>query len=198
MMLNKTQKLIKGLSATALVVGISGCGSSMTDDYDRIEGSSSYSNDSVEKNTQKSVQVSEIPPMPPSDAYCDEYEWDMAEEYYECVDIDSDYYHHYYYGKGFYRTAHDIRKRNKPVFVIGSASTSANSADKNTKKPVTATDKQPSSLSKPTSNSNTSKENSSAVVSKPSSSANKSSSFSSSSSTSRSSGFGSSSSTSGG
>ncbi|WP_456274114.1 hypothetical protein [Bacillus sp. AK031] len=197
MMLNKTKKLIKGLSATALAVGISGCGSSMTDDNDRIEGSSSYSNETVEKTTQKSVQVSEIPPMPPSDAYCDEYEWDMAEEYYECVDIDSDYYHHYYYGKGFYRTAHDIRKRNKPVFVIGSAAAATNTADKNAKKPEAPTEKQTTSTSKSTTSSKTTKENTSAAASK-SSSASKSGSFSNSSSTSKSSGFGSSSSSFGG
>ncbi len=168
MRLKKTKKLITGLSTAALVMGITGCGNTYTH-IDETE---------APKSNPSTGQATEIPPVPDANEYCEEYEWDASEGYYECDDDDSHYYGHYFYNRGFYRAASDIRARNKPAFTLG------------------ATNK-PSSSSSSSSSSN--KPNSNTSTQKSSSASNKSSSFSNSSgSSSKSSGFGSSSSSSGG
>lgn len=74
--MKKTNKIIAGISTTALAFGLSGCGN----DYE------------------------DLPPIPEDNA-CGDWEWESDEGVWECDDRDSGYFGHYYYGGSYYRTS---------------------------------------------------------------------------------------------
>ncbi|MCS0788013.1 aminotransferase yhxA [Cytobacillus oceanisediminis] len=74
MILTKTRKMMTGITSTALMLGLSGCGS----------------------------ESQEIPP-PPEDSSCTDWEWDEDDGVWECDDSRSSYYRHYYYGGQYFK-----------------------------------------------------------------------------------------------
>lgn len=70
--LKKTKKLLTGIVSSAMVVGTAGC-----------------SNDSS------------LPPVP-DDPACEEWEWDADDGVWECDDVDSPHFGHYFYGGKFF------------------------------------------------------------------------------------------------
>jgi hypothetical protein len=77
---NKTKKVMSGISSTALMLGLAGCGSSTQEPY-----AAGY----------------DIPPAP-EDQGCSEWEWDLDDGVWECEDSSSGYYGHYYHGGKYY------------------------------------------------------------------------------------------------
>lgn len=77
--MRKTQKIIAGLSSTALAFGLTGCG---TDEQAAQPG----------------------PDEMPQDSSCAEWEWDSEDGVWECDDSRSPYYGHFFYGGIFYKT----------------------------------------------------------------------------------------------
>ncbi|MBY0097804.1 aminotransferase yhxA [Mesobacillus maritimus] len=76
--MNKTNKVMAGISSTALMLGLAGCGSS-SDPYAAVD----------------------IPPAP-EDQECTDWEWDLDDGVWECEDSNSGYYGHYYHGGKYY------------------------------------------------------------------------------------------------
>ena len=72
-----------GVTATALTVGMAGCGSSNAD----------------------------VPPKP-TDSNCGDWEWDDDDGAWECDDDTSSYYGHYYHG-GYYYGNRSLLLNNK-------------------------------------------------------------------------------------
>jgi hypothetical protein len=79
--MKKTQKIIAGISTTALALGLTGCGNEF-------------------EQTAQQPEPDEIP----QDASCSDWEWDSEDGVWECDDSRSAYYGHYLYGGHFYKT----------------------------------------------------------------------------------------------
>lgn len=86
--MNKTKKVMAGISSTALMLGLAGCGSSQ-DPYANVE----------------------IPPAP-EDTGCAEWEWDLDDGVWECEDSGSGYYGHYFHGGRYYSSKSNLYKSN--------------------------------------------------------------------------------------
>jgi hypothetical protein len=71
---DKTKKLIAGVSSASVAVMLSGC---------------------------SSFQAEELPPEP-TDVECQDWEWDYDDGVYECDDADSRYFGHYFFGGRFF------------------------------------------------------------------------------------------------
>ncbi|WP_196237969.1 aminotransferase yhxA [Calidifontibacillus erzurumensis] len=78
--MDKTKKVMAGISSTVLMLGLVGCGSEL-----------------------------ETAPLP-EDSYCTEWEWDYDDGVWECDDFDSHYYGHSYYGGRYFKTKSDLYK----------------------------------------------------------------------------------------
>lgn len=76
---NKTKKVMTGISSTALMLGLAGCGSGSPDPYAAVD----------------------LPPVP-DDQNCMDWEWDLDDGVWECEDSNSGHYGHYYYGGKYY------------------------------------------------------------------------------------------------
>jgi hypothetical protein len=83
---NKTKKVMAGISSTALMLGLAGCGSS-SDPY----------------------AAADIPPAP-EDQECTDWEWDLDDGVWECEDSSSGYYGHYYHGGKYYSSKSLLNK----------------------------------------------------------------------------------------
>lgn len=74
--MRKTQKIIAGISSTALAFGLTGCGN----------------------QTAQEPEPDEIP----QDSSCSDWEWDSEDGVWECDDSRSPYYGHFLYAGMFY------------------------------------------------------------------------------------------------
>ncbi|KGR85422.1 hypothetical protein [Lysinibacillus odysseyi] len=72
--MEKTKKLMAGISATALTLGLAGCGSSS----------------------------SSLPPKP-TDKSCNDWDWSDDEGVWQCDESHSGHYGSYYYGGRYYK-----------------------------------------------------------------------------------------------
>jgi hypothetical protein len=79
--MKKTNKIIAGISSTALALGLTGCGN----DFEQ---------------TAQQPEPDEIP----NDASCNDWEWDSEDGVWECDDTRSPYYGHFLYGGLFYNS----------------------------------------------------------------------------------------------
>ncbi|MGA4719309.1 hypothetical protein [Fictibacillus nanhaiensis] len=79
--MNKTKKLIAGVSSASVAVMLSGC------------------ND----------QAQDIPPEP-TDTECQDWEWDEEDGVYECDDTGSRYFGHYYHAGSYYKGKSSLLK----------------------------------------------------------------------------------------
>jgi len=82
--MTKTKKVMAGISSTAIMLGMTGCGSSQG-------------------------VYADIPPVPDSQD-CTEWEWDLDDGVWECEDSNSDYYGHYYHGGKYYSSKPSLYK----------------------------------------------------------------------------------------
>jgi hypothetical protein len=71
---DKTKKLIAGVSSASVAAMLSGC---------------------------SSFQAEELPPEP-TDAECQDWEWDYDDGVYECDDTGSRYFGHYFFGGRYF------------------------------------------------------------------------------------------------
>jgi hypothetical protein len=141
--------MIKGLSTAVVAVGLAGCNTLYDEAKPYKQPENSYSKKEVNANSTSNQTSKEynIPPAP-INSYCDEYEWDHTEGYYECIDVDSDFYHHYYHKRKYYRTPFDIKNGNKPVFVIGQKKTNQKTSESSKTKKIDETSKNTKTSSK--------------------------------------------------
>jgi hypothetical protein len=79
---NKTKKLIAGISTASAAVILSGC---------------------------NNYQTQDIPPEP-TDTECQDWEWDADDGVYECDDTNSHYFGHYYHGGKFFKSKSSLLK----------------------------------------------------------------------------------------
>lgn len=107
MHLSKTRKMMIGISSTALMLGLVGCGS----------------------NVQETAPV-------PDDPSCSDWEWDGDDGVWECDDSSSSHYGRYYHGGRYYKSKSDLYKsqdylayKNSSTFK-GSSGTSESSIKK--------------------------------------------------------------------
>jgi hypothetical protein len=92
--MSKTKKVMAGISATALAMGLVSCngnqqnspeqGDSPGDDQDWTTG-----------------EGQDIPPVP-EDTSCSDWEWDAEDGVWECDDSRSPYFGHYFFGGMFF------------------------------------------------------------------------------------------------
>lgn len=100
--LGKTQKVMIGITTTALTLGLAGCGSN-------------------------SAEVS----SPPNDPNCSDWEWDDDDGVWECDDGRSSYYGHYYYGGRYYKNkssllnSKDFTSKNNSSSTVSGSKTSS-------------------------------------------------------------------------
>lgn len=78
---NKTKKLIAGVSSASVAMMLSGC------------------ND----------QAEELPPEP-TDSECQDWEWDEDDGVYECDDTNSRYFGYYFFGGSFFKGKSSLLK----------------------------------------------------------------------------------------
>gem|GEM_PF-526753 len=78
--MSKTRRMMTGITSTALVLGMAGCGS----------------------GTEEYTYTEDIPESP-EDSSCSDWEWDAEDGVWECDDYDSNYYGHYFYGGRYYK-----------------------------------------------------------------------------------------------
>ena len=105
-------KVMVGITSTALILGIAGCGDSSqeptTENWDNNQSSSgAYSGSSSDTSTTYSED--DIPPAP-EDQNCADWEWDLDDGVYQCEDGGSSYYHHYYHGGRYYSSKPELYK----------------------------------------------------------------------------------------
>jgi hypothetical protein len=81
--LNKTKKIMIGVTATALTIGLVRCGTTNAD----------------------------LPPKP-TDQSCGDWDWDDEDGVWECDDYSSGHYGHYYYGGTYYRDKSSLVNNN--------------------------------------------------------------------------------------
>ncbi len=81
--LNKTKKIMIGVTATALTIGLVRCGTTNAD----------------------------LPPKP-TDQSCGDWDWDDEDGVWECDDYSSGHYGHYYYGGTYYRDKSSLLNNN--------------------------------------------------------------------------------------
>lgn len=131
--LEKTKKLMVGITSTALMLGIAGCGVStpeqMTEEewdaftdanqsssgsYSGSSSGTSSSYNSSSSGTSSSYVNEDIPPVP-EDQSCVEWEWDLDDGVWECEDDGSSYYGHYYYGGRYYSSKPDLYKSTEYI-----------------------------------------------------------------------------------
>ncbi|MGM7683916.1 hypothetical protein ACSVDA_17395 [Cytobacillus sp. Hm23] len=113
--MSKTTKLIKGLSAAVIATGLSGC-SSAANEY-------TYETTDIGDGDTRTI------PIEPSVVGCDEWDWDVDDEMYECDDDDSDYRGHYFYQNKLFKTKADIKSGKYSKSFV---STSTNAVNNNT------------------------------------------------------------------
>ena len=77
--MRKTQKVMMGVTTTALALGLTGCGSS---------------------NAER--------PSQPTDQNCRDWDWDDDEGVYVCDDSNSTYHGHYFYGGRYYKDKNSL------------------------------------------------------------------------------------------
>ena len=82
--MNKTKKLIAGVSSASVAVMLSGC------------------ND----------QAQELPPEP-TDTECQDWEWDEDDGVYECDDTNSRYFGYYFFGGRYFSGTSSLLKNPK-------------------------------------------------------------------------------------
>lgn len=99
--MKKTTKVMAGISSTALMFGLTGCGPSVGAD---------------------------LPPVPEG-TDCADWEWDMDDGVWECDDNNSQYFGHYFYGGKLFKTKSALFKdqsylsyKNSSSFKGGSVS----------------------------------------------------------------------------
>lgn len=91
--MSKTSKVMVGITSTAMLIGLAGCGS----------------------NAQ------ELPPVP-GDSNCTDWEWDEDDGVWECDDHNSAYYGHFFYGGHYYRNKSSLYKAKDYISYKNSSS----------------------------------------------------------------------------
>jgi hypothetical protein len=116
--MNKTKKLMAGISATALLIGISGCGPNQQAAPDRDW----QPDDQDSGNEDWSAGNDEIPPVPEG-TDCSDWNWDEEDGVWECNDTRSTYFGHYFFAGMFfsnrsmlYRSGEYRKYRDSPSF----------------------------------------------------------------------------------
>lgn len=116
--MGKTKNVMAGITSTALLLGLAGCGGTIQQQMSDEEWSSytksnqstspapssSYSYDS---SSSGSYTDDDIPPAP-NDQSCTQWEWDLDDGVWECEDSTSTYYGHFYHGGKYYRSKPDL------------------------------------------------------------------------------------------
>jgi hypothetical protein len=95
--MNKTKKLMAGISATALMMGLTGCGPNQQAAPDRDW----ESNDADTDNQDWTTGNEDIPPVPEG-TDCSDWEWDEGDGVWECDDTRSPYFGHYFFAGMFF------------------------------------------------------------------------------------------------
>jgi len=96
--MNKTKKVMAGITTTALLLGLSGCGPSSQDSY--IDEDDSEAVSQPQQDIEPLAQDN-IPPAP-TDSECSDWNWDMDDGVWECNDNSSSHFGHYYHGSRYY------------------------------------------------------------------------------------------------
>jgi len=105
---------MKGILSATVVAGMAGCGA---------EEEPFYSTE-PDRNIGYGEDGMVIPPVP-DDAACEEWEFDLDDGVWECDDIDSSYYGHYFYAGKYYKSVSSLKKSSS---YKGSSSTTSNSS----------------------------------------------------------------------
>ncbi|WP_156319797.1 aminotransferase yhxA [Bacillus sp. FJAT-18017] len=103
--MKKTSKLMTAVSSTALALGLVGCSTSGSDDWESSAG-----------------QTGDIPPMP-ENTDCGQWDWDEDDGVWECDDRNSSYFGHLFFAGMFfsnrsalYKNRDFVNYRNSPSF----------------------------------------------------------------------------------
>lgn len=106
--MSKTRKVMSGISATALMMGLSGCNdnSQAIPDRDWDQDSSTGSGEDW-----SSDQGQDRPPVPEG-TDCSDWEWDDEDGVWECDDNNSPYFGHYFFGGMFFANRALLYKSN--------------------------------------------------------------------------------------
>jgi hypothetical protein len=123
--LGKTKKVMTGITSTALLLGLAGCGVTSTPEAPMSEKEfeafmkenhstspvpSSSTSYSYNGSSSSSTYVEENIDSVPTDQSCVQWEWDLDDGIWECEDSTSPYYGHYYHGGIFYASKPDLYK----------------------------------------------------------------------------------------
>ncbi|NHM32533.1 hypothetical protein [Neobacillus terrae] len=97
--MNKTKRVMAGITTTALLFGLSGCGAN-SQDATTEEDDSEWVSQPISSNNEPLAQDN-IPPAP-TDSECSDWEWDNDDGVWECNDSSSSHFGHYYHGSSYY------------------------------------------------------------------------------------------------
>ncbi|WP_078548450.1 hypothetical protein [Litchfieldia alkalitelluris] len=192
--MKKTKKMMAGISAVALLSGLTACGPRM-DSYTVQSSDVSNSIPSSNNNSYTSSYVE------PDDPYCDYWEFEdyQDSEFYYCEDNDSDYFGQYYYKGKYYRDKNSVYTQIKSKNTSTTTSKNSSNSTKQSNSKNTSTQNNANTTTNQTSKSNSSSTSTNSNTNVSNSSSSTSTNSSSVSSTNKtSSGFGSGSSTFGG
>lgn len=106
--MSKTKKVMAGISATALMMGLVGCNGSQQSAPDRNWDEGDSTN---EDQDWASGEGQDIPPVP-EDTSCSDWEWDAEDGVWECDDSRSPYFGHFFFGGMFFANRSMLYKSN--------------------------------------------------------------------------------------
>lgn len=105
--MSKTKKLMAGISATALMMGLVGCNTNQQTAPDR-----NWDDDSTgDGQDWSSGEGQDIPPVPEG-TNCSDWEWDSEDGVWECDDSRSPYFGHYFFAGMFFANRSMLYKSN--------------------------------------------------------------------------------------
>jgi hypothetical protein len=107
--MGKTKKVIAGVTTTALMLGIAGCGGATKDPATEEWDTNQSSSGSYNNNSTSNYDDEDIPPIP-DDQNCADWEWDLDDGVWECEDGGSRYFGHYFYGGRYFKSKPDLYK----------------------------------------------------------------------------------------
>lgn len=113
--MGKTKKVMAGITTTALLFGLSGCGGTAQEQTSNEDsnGSSqppsvSYSDSTPDDSSTTYVEDENQPR--PDDPNCSQWNWDDDDGVWECEDSGSSYYGHYFHGGRYYKSKPELFK----------------------------------------------------------------------------------------
>lgn len=104
--MNNTKKIMAGISATALMMGLAGCNQQAIPDREWDEN-----DPSKDEEGWTSGEDQDIPPVPEG-TNCSDWEWDSGDGVWECDDSHSPYFGHYFFGGMFFANRSLLYKSN--------------------------------------------------------------------------------------